>query len=128
MSGSVRRQAYYIQSKALARRIDPFTTHSPRLDPGCDAAVADELRRRVLCNRWYTAGRQLAEQGRWREAAECFRRSLAWKRRFARAWLFLLASNLGVFRRTRAGGDSAPELRGPASAQRRGDTRPSNST
>ena len=98
------------------------------LDPGCDAAVADELRRRVLCNRWYTAGRQLAEQGRWREAAECFRRSLAWKRRFARAWLFLLASSLGVFRRTRAGGDSAPKLRGPASAQRRDDTRPSNST
>ena len=78
------------------------------LEPGVDAVVSDELRRRVLCNRWYTAGRQLAEQGRWREAAECFRRSLAWKRRFARAWFFLLASNLGVFRQTRAGRDSEP--------------------
>ncbi len=97
------------------------------LDPGVDAAVSGELRRRVLCNRWYTAGRQLAEQGRWREAADCFRRCLAWKRRFARAWFYLLASNVGVFRQAKAGMDSEPRSSRPAAAHPR-DTRPSNST
>ena len=95
-------------------------------DPGVDAAVSGQLRSRVLCNRWYGAGRQLAEQGRWREAAECFRRSLAWKRRFGRAWFYLLASNIGSFgsRRTVA----RRRRPGAVPVHPRGDTRSSNST
>ena len=95
------------------------------LDPGVDAAVSEQLRARVLCNRWYGAGRQLVEQGRWREAAECFRRSLAWRRRFGRGWFYLLVSHLASAVARRPGGADWPAR---SRFHPPGDTRSSNRT
>jgi glycosyltransferase involved in cell wall biosynthesis len=74
-----------------ARVFENFILHG-----GGGRVVAPAEYRRLLCKRWYSAGRELARAGIFAEAGECFYAALAWHPWSWKTWQRLVENRLAM--------------------------------